>query len=341
MKKIAFLTLLAVCFSSLMAQVRQSELAGKYHLTAKCQLWDNSFANQVFPHEDFVFNLEAQEDGSFLLYSFFYNGMDESFVPLGYSATATFSAQEQLLYVYPTAWMWDEFYQQFMDPYSDNPMLYFAVKRDANGVISLASTPNSLGFYYLTTLNGESKFVYAIDYPEAVTATKLDTYASVTRATLSGDYTMSYVDADNRQQSTTFTIRPDSDGSFTLTGIFGDATPRKVHFEFGEKGIWLPFTHDISGGYYVNYFGSYVGDCRVSFSFDANGRLVLDNFFSYSPDFRNWIDVLAAVAVKSGSSIESQQPLDNNQQPLYDLSGRRTTSFRGLGIIGNRVVLIK
>lgn len=323
MKKILLSALLfpAVC----VAQVQQSELAGKYHLNANYEYWEESFADKVYAHDDFVFYLEAQEDGTFLLYSFFYNGMAENFAPLGYGATATYSYAEQLLTVVSTPWMWDEFMGQFMDPFSHDPMLYFAVNRNNDGRITFQSTPNSLGFYYLGQQGGQNAFIYAIDYPGVVSASRIDTYPSVTRASLPGNYVMQYADADGKTQTTQFTIEEGEFGAFVLRGMFGDDTPRTLHFELGGEGVYADLQRDIVGGYYVNYYGSNVGDCRVSFHFDAEGRLVLDNPISYTPDWKNWTDALSGIATKVGSSITSVRP-SNVPQISFDLFGRRVSA---------------
>lgn len=302
MKKTITFAIAALLSASASAQVRLSELSGKYHLQADYEYWEPRFADEVYAHNDFVFNLEEQDDGTFCLYSFFYNGMDASFVPLGYSATAQYSPAEQLLYVYPTPWMWDEYMQQFMDPANHDPMLYFAVQRDADGTIQLASTPNSLGFYHLTLYQGTSQFLYSVDYPGVVRATKLNTYDTQSEATLPGDYTLTYYDEAGSQHSTAFNIHTGTDGLY-MSGMFGDTAERPIFVERDGKGFYTPFTHDISSsGYYVNYFGTNVGDCRVSFSFDKDGRLVSDNTFSYSPDFVHWTDAFNAVAEKGSGS---------------------------------------
>ncbi|MBQ0056225.1 MAG: hypothetical protein KBT20_01100 [Bacteroidales bacterium] len=338
MKNILFSVLLTLFPVACLAQVQQSELAGKYHLTATCEYWEASFADKVYAHDDFVFYLEAQEDGTFLLYSFFYNGMADNFAPLGYGATATYSYAEQLLTVISTPWMWDEYMGQFMDPYSHDPMLYFAVSRDADGRIRFSSTPNSLGFYYLGEQNGQNAFIYAIDYPGVVSASRVDTYPSVTRASLPGQYVMQYVDADGRTQTTQFSIAEGQYGAFVLSGMFGDDTPHALHFEHGNEGVYADLHHDIVDGYYVNYFGSNVGDCRVSFHFDIDGRLVLDNPISYTPDWINWTDAFSGVATKVGSSISSVCAKNENL-PSYDLFGRPSSAAsRGIHIVGDRKV---
>lgn len=357
MKKICILTSLAAFALGCSAQITGADLAGKYHLQASYNFWEAQFETKVYAHDDFVFSLEEQQDGSFRLYSFFYNGMDGQWQRLGYSATAQYSPMEQLLYVYQTPWLWDEYMGQFMESYgygqNGGPMIYFLVERDPKtGALTFASTENSLGFYFNMYYQGQNQFVYAIDYPGVIRAKKLDTYASVTPATLPGHYTMSYKDEEGRQQTTSFTISAVADG-FELSGIFGDKTARPVFFEQDGKGIYLNLGREEKNGYYVSYFGSNVGDCRVSFSFDADARLVADNYFSYSPDFVHWTDAFGAVAVKEGTEgidLTTSGP-DNRKTYIYDLQGRAypeahggkgfVTNTAGLRIEGGKVRMSK
>lgn len=341
MKLILFSALLTLFSAVCPAQVQQSELAGKYHLTADYEYWEESFADKVYAHDDFVFYLEAQEDGTFLLYSFFYNGMAENFAPLGYSATATYSYAEQLLTVVSTPWMWDEFMGQFMDPYNHDPMLYFAVSRDADGRITFQSTSNSLGFYYYGQQNGQNAFIYAVDYPGIVSASRIDTYPSVTRTSLPGDYVMEYTDADGKAQTTQFSIKEGEFGAYVLSGMFGDDTPRTLHFEHGGEGVYADLHRDIVGGYYVNYFGSNVGDCRVSFHFDSEGRLILDNPISYTPDWQNWTDVISGTAIKESSALTTVRP-SSEPLPSFDLFGRRISSpSHGIHLVDGKLTITK
>lgn len=325
-KKILFAAVLAAFAQSSVAQVRQSELAGKYHLQAQYELWEGISENDVYAHDDFVFSLEEQSDGTFLLYSFFYNGMDSSWNRLGYGATAEFSPSEQLLYVNQTPWLWDEYMGKFMESYGygqgDGPMMYFQVQKDPKtGAITFASTENSLGFYHSTFYQGTTQFVYAIDYPGVVKATKLDTYASVKPANLPGEYSMTYKDYDGRSQTTSFTISAVG-SKYTMTGIFGSKKTYDVYFEADGKGIYIPIERSENNGHYVSYFGTNVGDCRVSFRFDADGRLIADNYFCYSPDFKNWVDAFEAVATKNGSDGIESVTTETKNQPTYDIWGR-------------------
>lgn len=342
-KKILFTAALAAFALSSAAQVRQSELAGKYHLQAKYDLWEGISENDVYAHDDFVFSLEEQSDGTFLLYSFFYNGMDESFNRLGYGATAEFSPSEQLLYIHQTPWLWDEYMGKFMESYGygqgDGPMMYFQVQKDPKtGAINFASTENSLGFYHNTYYQGTNQFVYAIDYPGVVKATKLDTYASVKPADLPGEYSMTYKDYDGRSHTTSFTITA-AGNTYTMTGIFGSKKTYDVHFETDGKGIYIPLERTESNGYYVSYFGTNVGDCRVSFHFDADGRIVADNYFSYSADFKNWVDAFEAVASKKGSEGIETVSAEIKSQPSYDLWGRAANGRSNIVIRNGKKVL--
>ena len=333
MKKIYTFALFAALAAAAQAQVTRSELAGKYHLQAKYDIWDAKYAENVYAHDDFTFSLEEQSDGTFRLYSFFYNGMDESFQRLGYCATAEFSAAEQLLTIYQTPWLWDEYMGQFMESYGygqgDGPMMYFLVTKDPKkGTLTLSSTENSLGFYFSHYSNGQSQFIYAIDYPGVVKATQVPTFASVTPETLPGDYVMSYTDLNGKSCSTEFTIAAKGK-DFVMSGMFGDATERTVYFDADGKGIHLLLDRPEQGGYYVRYFGSNVGDCRVAFSFDADGRLVSDNYFSYSPDFKNWVDAFDAVATKKGVQdgiVSNTIDAAHKPLPTYNLAGQRTTN---------------
>lgn len=336
----AALAAFALCAS---AQVSQSELAGKYHLQGECSIWDKSFASLVNPHDDFTFNMTAQDDGTFLLSSFFYSGMDANWTPLTYSATARYSAAEGLLYVYPTEWMWDEYMGTFMDPYNHDPMLYFAVSRDVHGNISLATTPNSLGFYVMTNLGEGNKFYYAIDYPGEVHATKVQTYASVSPSNIAGDYDVTYTDFDGRSHTTSFTIRRNG-SEFVLTGMFGDHEEHPLFFEPDGKGVYANLQRKVNdAGRYTYYFGSVVGECRVSFSFDADGRLVADNYITYTPDWRNWYDAVTAVATKQGmdgiATVTTSTPAASTV--ARDLQGRPATSNTGLVIRDGRKMFVK
>lgn len=304
------------------AQISRSELAGKYHLQGEYEIWDNSFASLVNPHDDFTFTMTEQSDGTFLLSSFFYSGMDANWTPLSYSATAYYNAAEGLLYVYPTEWMWDEYMGTFMDPYSHDPMLYFAVTRDTHGNISLATTPNSVGFYVMTNLGEGNKFYYAIDYPDEVHATKLQTYASVTPSNIAGDYDVTYTDFDGHSRTTSLTIKRNG-SDFTLTGLFGDKEEHPLYFEPDGKGVYANLQRKVDGnGRYTYYFGSVVGECRVSFSFDAEGRLVADNYITYTPDWRTWYDALTTVATKKGQAGVEKLTASKTEQVTYNLSGR-------------------
>lgn len=327
MKKIYTTLLLASAALGATAQVTQSELAGKYHFKGDYNIWEERFEDQVYAHDDFVFNLVPQSDGTFQLYTFFYNGMNEQFQRLGYGATATFSPAEQLLYVYQTPWLWDEYFGQYMESYgygeNNGPMMYFQVKKDPKtGLIKMAATENSLGFYFYTMLGGQSSFYYAIDYPGVVSATQVKAYSMPAGRTCEGDYVMTYTDLDGHTQTTTFTIAREAEG-LVLYGMFGDNRRRIVHEEAGRTGIYILLERDEKAGYYVNYFGSNVGDCRVSFSYDADFNLVSDNYFSYSPDFRNWVDAFDAIAVPADKAEGiSTTTVAQKAQRSYDLAGR-------------------
>lgn len=330
MKKIYTLVLFAAMAAAASAQVAKSELAGKYHLQAQYEIWDAKYADKVYAHDDFTFSLEEQADGSFRLYSFFYNGMDDTWNRLGYGATADYSPSEQLLTIHQTPWLWDEYMGQFMESYGygqgDGPMMYFLVQKDPKkGTVTLSSAENSLGFYFSSYSNGQSQFIYAIDYPGVVKATQVPTYKSVTPETLPGDYVMTYNDLDGKACTTEFSIAAKGK-DFVMTGMFGDATERTVYFDADGKGLHLLLDRPEQGGYYVGYFGSNVGDCRVTFSFDQDGRLVSDNYFSYSPDFKNWTDALDAVAVKKGAQdgIGSVAANERTTAPsTFNLAGQR------------------
>lgn len=348
MKRLCIIAFAAAAALAASAQVKQSELAGKYHLQAHYDLWEGITENDVYALDDFTFSLEDQGDGTFRLYSFFYNGMNEQFERLGYGATAEYSPAEQLLYVYQTPWLWDEYMGKFMESYGygqgDGPMMYFQVQKDPKtGVIKLASTENSLGFYYQSYYQGQSAFIYAIDYPGVVSATKKETYASVKAADLPGEYTMSYTDAAGRKRTTNFTIAAGAGGAYTLTGIFGSKKTYDVHLDADGRGFYIPLERTEQGGYYVSYFGSNVGDCRVAFSYDAEGRLVADNYFSYSPDFRNWTDAFDAVATKQVADGISNVTV--NCQPTngkhYDLQGRPAAGRTGIVIRNGRKQYVK
>lgn len=329
MKKIYTIALFAALAISAQAQVTRSELAGKYHLQAKYELWEGITENDVYAHDDFTFSLEEQADGSFRLYSFFYNGMNEQFERLGYGATAHFSASEQLLTINQTPWLWDEYMGKFMESYGygqgDGPMMYFLVQKDPKtGAIRLLSEKNSLGFYYSTYYQGQSAFVYAIDYPDVVMATQVPTFASVTAKTLPGDYTMTYTDWDGKTCTTDFSISAKGN-DFVMKGMFGDTQERTVYLDADGKGAYMLLDRPEANGYYVGYFGSNVGDCRVAFSFGENGELISDNYFSYSPDFRNWVDAFDAVATKKGAQdgIDMVPAYDRTASAAYNLSGQR------------------
>lgn len=333
MKKIYTLALFAAMAAAANAQVAKSELAGKYHFEGKYDIWDAKYADKVYAHDEFTFSLEEQPNGTFRLYSFFYNGMSEQFERLGYGATAEYSPSEQLLTVNQTPWLWDEYMGLFMESYGygqgDGPMLYFLVQKDPKrGTITLSSAENSLGFYFSSYSNGQSQFIYAIDYPGVVKATQVPTFKSVTAETLPGEYVMAYNDLDGKACTTEFSIVAKG-SDFVMTGMFGDKTERAVYLDADGKGIHLLLDRPEQGGYYVGYFGSNVGDCRVAFSFDADGRLVSDNYFSYSPDFRNWVDAFDAVATKKGAQ-DGICPATVNERttplPSYNLAGQRTTN---------------
>lgn len=331
---------LAFAFSA-NAQISHSELAGKYHLQGQCNLWDNSFANLVTPHDDFTFNMTAQDDGTFRLSNFFYSGMDANWTPLAYSATARYSAAEGLLYVYPAEWMWDEYMGTFMDPYSHDPMLYFLVQKDGNGNISLTTTPNSLGFYVMTNLGDGNKFYYAIDYPGEVRATKLQTFSTVSPTTIAGDYDVTYTDFDGRSHNTTFTINR-QDSGFTLTGMFGDKEEHPLYFEPDGKGVYANLLRKVdNNGRYTYYYGGVVGECRVSFSFDADGRLVSDNYITYTPDWRTWYDALTAVATKKGQAGIAPLTVPQPDRKAYNLNGRPAGASSSIVIRDGRKVIQK
>lgn len=332
MKKIYFTILFAAAALTAAAQVQRSELAGKYHFQGKYNFWEAGLEDKVYAHDDFTFSLEEQKDGTFRLYNFFYNGMDEQFQRLGYGATAEYSPAEQLLYVYQTPWLWDEYMGHFMESYGygqgDGPMLYFLVQKDPKaGTIKLSATENSLGFYYSTYYNGQSSFVYAIDYPGVVTATQLKAYPLPAGTTCEGSYTMSYTDYDGRQQTTSFTIAEEG-GALVMSGMFGDKTKRPVYYSPDRSGIYMLLDRPENGGYYTAYFGSNVGDCRVSFSYDADGNLVSDNYFSYSPDFKNWTDAFDAVATRTDHVGIDRITASGTSSMRHDLSGRRIDAPR-------------
>lgn len=314
------------------AQVSQSELAGKYHLQGEAELWSSVFANKVTIHDDFTFQMTDAGDGTFQLSSFFYSGMDASWVPLPYSATATFSPSEQLLYVYSTEWMWDDWMDLFMDPQRDEagagkPMLYFLVGKDRSGHITLTTGKNSAGFYGLR--NGQ--FEYAIDYPDVLSATKVDTYASVTPATLPGEYTMSYRDFYDREATTDFTIKKSGAG-YVLTGMFGDKHEHPLFFDADGTGVYCEVEAGINEqSYYTYYFGSIVGECRVMFHFDEQGNLVSDNYITYTPDWRTWYDAFDAVATKNSTDgITTATTTTSAAARTYDLSGRQASQAAGI-----------
>lgn len=346
-KRLFFTAALATLALTASAQVKESELAGKYHLQAHYELWEGISANDVYAHDDFTFSLEDQGDGTFCLYSFFYNGMDASWQRLGYGATAQFSPAEQLLYVYQTPWLWDEYMGKFMESYGygqgEGPMMYFQVQKDPKtGAIRLASTENSLGFYHQTYYQGQSSFIYAIDYPGVVSATKVETYASVRPADLPGDYTLTYNDENGRTKTTAFTITASAgESAYTLTGIFGSKKAYEVHLDADGRGCYIPLERSEQGGYYVSYFGSNVGDCRVSFSYDAQGRLVADNYFSYSPDFRTWVDAFHAVAEKKEAEGIECVSAPVSVKGTYGLSGRPVAGRAGFVIRDGRKMYVK
>lgn len=346
-KKLFFTAALAALALTASAQVKQGELAGKYHLQAKYELWEGISENDVYALDDFTFSLEQQTDGTFHLYSFFYNGMDEQFQRVGYGATAQFNADEQLLYVYQAPWLWDEYMGKFMESYGyaqgDGTMMYFLVQKDPKtGAITFASTENSLGFYHQSYYQGQSAFIYAIDYPGVVRATKVETYASVAPADLPGDYTMSYTDADGRKRTTSFTIAAGAGGAYTLKGIFGSKKSYDIHLDADGRGFYIPLEREEKGGYYVSYFGSNVGDCRVAFSYDAAGCLVADNYFSYTPDFRNWTDAFDAVATKDGQAGIGAAVVDyeSDNGMSYDLQGRVYPEHQSKGPAAGRTGIV-
>lgn len=333
MKKIYSFAIFAAFALAASAQVKQSELAGKYHLQAKYELWEGITESDVYALDEFTFSLEDQGDGTFRLYSFFYNGMDEQFQKLGYGATAQYSPAEQLLYVHQTPWLWDEYMGKFMESYGygqgDGPMMYFQVTKDPKqGTIRLASTENSLGFYMSSYYQGQSAFVYAVDYPGVVSATKIETAPLPAADQLLGDWTLTYNDADGRQKTSDFSIAK-SGKDFVMKGLFGMKKEQPLYVESDGRGLYIPLDRVESNGYYVSYFGSNVGDCRVSFHCNAEGQLVSDNYFSYSPDFRNWTDAFDAVATRKGAQEGIAGVL--NEVPAvsaaaYDLAGRRTNA---------------
>lgn len=341
-------TLFAVLALAASAQVKQSELAGKYQLRAHYDLWEGISANDVYAHDEFTFSLEEQADGSFRLFSFFYNGMNDSWQRLGYGATAQYNSTEQLLYVYQTPWLWDEFMGKFMESYgygNDNgPMMYFQVQKDPkSGSITLASTENSLGFYHSTFYQGQTQFVYAIDYPGVVKATKLVTYASVSPNELPGTYVMEYKDEYGRKHTSNFSIAAHGE-KYTMTDIFGSSKEYEVCFEADGRGVYIPMERSEAAGRYTSFLGSNVGDCRVAFSFDAEGRLVSDNYFSYSPDFSTWVDAFDAVATKQGAEGVERVSLSGNECPAtsaYNLLGRPASGNAGIVIKDGRKLLVK
>lgn len=343
-KKVLIAAALAACTLTASAQVSLSELAGKYHLQGECNFWESALASLVTPHEDFTFSMSLQEDNTFHLSSFFYSGMDGSWVPLDYSATAEYHPDERLLYVYPTEWMWDEYMNTFMDPYSHDPMLYFAVEKDTHGNITLSTTPNSVGFYVLTDRGEGNKFYYAIDYPDALTATKVATYQSVTPNTIAGEYDLFFYDFDGKGKKTTFTINRNGN-DFTLTGMFGDKEVHPLYFEPDGKGVYAEVQRKVNdSGYYTYYFGGVVGECRVSFHFDADGNLVSDNYITYTPNWSQWVDALNAVAKKKEQTAieETAVELPESQQTTaYDLQGRPANSRSSIVIRNGRKVMRK
>ena len=329
------------------AQVSSSELAGKYHLTATPEIWAPQYEGLVTPHDDFTFTLTAQEDGTFTLSSFFYSGMDANWTPLAYGATAEFNAQEQLLYVYAAEWMWDEYMGIFMDPYRKDPadpMIYFIVKKGADGRITLSTLENCVGFY----VNVNQQWEYAIDYPGSLLAEKVDTYASVTAATLPGAYTLTCKDFDGQTQTFDVTIS-ERGGHYYVTGLLGDEKEHEMYFEPDGRGVYVEKTVDVNGsGYYTYYLGSIVGECRVGFHFDATGRLVADNYFCYTPDFSTWYDALEGVMVKKGteglapSLSLTPSPLPRGgkaRDGMYGIDGRVAGGERGIVVHGNKKII--
>lgn len=342
-KRLIFTAAFAALALAASAQVRQSELAGKYHLKAKSELWNATYANLVTVHDDFTFTMTEQEDGSFQLSSFFYSGMDASWTPLSYSATAQYSPSEQLLYVYSTEWMWDDWMDTFMDPMRDkdapgSPMLYFMVSKDNDGHITLTTGKNSAGFYVLRN----SQWEYAIDYPDVLSATKVECYNSVTPSTIVGEYDMSYYDFNGRKGTTTFSIERKGNG-YVLTGMFGDTHEHPLYFDADGKGVYADVDVVInSQSRYTYYWGAVVGECRVMFHFDAEGRLVSDNYITYTPNWSVWYDALDAVATKKGGeagveAVAMDRPAEHAVK--YDLSGRRAQNGSRLYIEGGKVKL--
>lgn len=325
------------------------DLVGKYHLASEgVELVHPNHQYDVVAHDDFVFSIYLDDDGSTLLFhNFFYHGMDANFVPLDYSAKGTLSVEPngmQLLTLTATEWHWDDYMGKFMDPYSHNPMLYFAIQRDAQGNITLTSTKNSLGFYVLET-GASAQFVYAIDYHNEVVATKLDTYACASEATLPGIYSLSYDDENGRAQTATFSIVPHM-GGYALTGLFGDTNMNPISMDADRRGLTMPLMRGESAGYYVSYFGAVVGDCSLTFSFDAEGRLVADNYFCYSADFHSWHDCFNAVATRIGDlqGINSARNTPQASQSTYDLLARpaaKRSQHAGIAIRNNTKILLQ
>lgn len=343
-KRLIFTAAFAALALAASAQVRQSELAGKYHLKAKSELWNATYANLVTVHDDFTFTMTEQEDGSFLLSSFFYSGMDASWTPLSYSATAQYSPSEQLLYVYSTEWMWDDWMDTFMDPMRDkdapgSPMLYFMVSKDNDGHITLTTGKNSAGFYVLRN----SQWEYAIDYPDVLSATKVECYNSVTPSTIVGEYDMSYYDFNGKKGTTTFSIERKGNG-YILTGMFGDTHEHPLFFDADGKGVYADVDVVInSQSRYTYYWGSVVGECRVMFHFDAEGRLVSDNYITYTPNWSTWYDALYAVATKQGaegiSNAIVNREFSNSQ--TFDLQGHPAAGRTGIVIRDGRKQYVK
>ena len=155
---------------------------------------------------------------------------------------------------------------------------------------------------------------------------------------------MTYKDEGGRTKTTSFTIAAAGGDKYTMTGIFGSKKAYDLFFESDGCGVYVPLERSESNGYYVSYFGSNVGDCRVAFSFDAEGRLVADNYFSYTPDFRNWTDAFDAVATKQGADGISNAIVnrESSKSPSYDLQGRVYPEHQSKGsAVGRTGIVIR
>lgn len=342
MKKFYVLTVCAGMAMNSAAQITADELAGKYHLQAEYQIWDGVKPSDVLAHDDFVFSLVPAGDNTFQLHSFFYNGMDEQFQRLDYCATAHYSEAERLLTIEQAPWMWDEYYGHFMESYGyseGGPMMYFSVAQDPKtGEIKLSSTENSLGFFYSTYYQGQSSFVYAIDYPGVVKATKLSTYPTITPETLAGTYDFFFYDENGKAKQSWFTIE-EQGGEFVMTSIVGWEVRFPIVWEEDRCGFYIPLDRTEENGRYTTYFGSIVGDCRASFHFDAEGRIVADNYITLTADFKSWIDMFRGYGVRHEAEGIEQIAVSTSSDRLYDLNGRQISQLAGLCIQNGRKML--